>query len=382
MSIRARIFALSAVALGAAALLPSSPSSAQPTPSFPFEATLTRGLGFRTHPSLDAPFVFAQRNYLQPSSKLKMLRATGPLWHEGTFCEAEHAGKTGFIRCDDASAMHVGAPPPAAPHPASESAAKCSEKTQKTYPDIGLKLCTDPTSCKAFCTCACQFDPHKWGDGKVKNDGSTTCPGVLESGPGMIAHGSTDLKPVALKNIRVAGGVRATQQVLDGLAKLDAYVGSAAWKDTYTVQINSCYRPHMEDTEVECGYILKAQHLQKKYEATPPATPKEREQLAWAARAADPMKLGLSYPGATPHSGGNACDIQMIDKKTGHALFDHTASNDERVRKASRALDEAVTTAGGRRLNYEAWHYEWGGRTSGYCTFPDCDRHWPPKGSP
>lgn len=48
-------------------------------------------------------------------------------------------------------------------------------------------------------------------------------------------------------------------------------------------------------------------------------------------------------------------------------------------------LDEEVTNAdvGGSRLNFEAWHYEWGTTTASRCKAPNCaNDHWPVTGKP
>jgi hypothetical protein len=54
--------------------------------------------------------VLDKRNYLQPPSRLHITGAvstggTGALWTANTFCFAEYDGKSGYVRCDDASAM-------------------------------------------------------------------------------------------------------------------------------------------------------------------------------------------------------------------------------------------------------------------------------------
>mgnify|MGYP000964109437 CR=1 FL=1 len=129
---------------------------------------------------------------------------------------------------------------------------------------------------------------------------------------------------------------------------------------------------------------LKAAHSIKKYSETPPVTEKQKENLAWATKAQDVRNLGRAWPGANPHSAGVGCDIQMLDTH-GTALFEWKVTPEQataKVREASRALDQAVTQAGGKRLTYETWHYEWGGMSQSRCTYPDCDAFWPPKGAP
>jgi hypothetical protein len=48
-------------------------------------------------------------------------------------------------------------------------------------------------------------------------------------------------------------------------------------------------------------------------------------------------------------------------------------------------LDEEVTNpdVGGRRLTFEAWHYEWTDETRSRCKDPDCaQKFWPVPGKP
>jgi hypothetical protein len=333
---------------------------------------LLKPLGFRAGPGLSAPHVIPTLNYLQPPTRVRVVGATGPLWTPNVFCQVEYGGRSGYLRCDDANAYRI---------VTSTSAASASDggacmANARTIPDVGLKLCTDPASCKAFCNCACTFDPRAWQD--------ADCQGAPQTGAGMIGPDSSDLKPLPqFSNVAGLRGVKATQAVIDGLTALDTYAGTASWRTEFRVQVNNCYRPHINDTERECGYIMKAQHILNKYASVAPANAKEREQLRWAQNEGqDPVRLGLSYPGATPHSAGNACDIVMIDLATKAPAFTCAAEDTARAKLASRALDEAITAAGGRRLNYEAWHYEWGGTTKSRCAYPDCDKFWPPTCKP
>ena len=54
---------------------------------------------------------------------------------------------------------------------------------------------------------------------------------------------------------------------------------------------------------------------------------------------------------------------------------------DTKMRAMSKALVDALTndSVGAVRLNYEGWHFEWGGAfTSCRCKGDDCnDKHWP-----
>jgi D-alanyl-D-alanine dipeptidase len=114
--------------------------------------------------------------------------------------------------------------------------------------------------------------------------------------------------------------------------------------------------------------------------------PKQRAE--WEPKL-NPQNLGFAYPGATPHSAGNACDIVLLDSQ-GKESFDagigkHSPHSSIPAKQASILLDEALTndTVGARRLNYELWHYEWGGTTSCRCKYPDCgNKFWPPVGTP
>jgi D-alanyl-D-alanine dipeptidase len=188
----------------------------------------------------------------------------------------------------------------------------------------------------------------------------------------------------AFSAIKVGPDTRATQGVIDGLTKLDAIAAAAPWKGKYTVFVKSCYRPVEPEMREDCEYILKAAHSLKTYAETPPVTDQQRKNLAWAQKAQDVRNLGRAWPGANPHSAGVGCDIQMLDTR-GKALFEWKVTPEQatpKVQEASRALDQAVTQAGGKRLTYETWHYEWGGMSPSRCTYPACDAFWPPKGSP
>ncbi|NOU31355.1 MAG: hypothetical protein HOO96_25945 [Polyangiaceae bacterium] len=375
------------VSLGLTLVCGVALAHAQPAAvKLPADATLVKPLGFRTAPGLGDTFVVSTRNYLPAATRVRLLSANGPMWAPNTYCQAEYAGKTGWIRCDDASALSVqAAGPQNQPVPnggPATAAGQCSNWSRQDAVK-GLKFCTDVDSCRAFCQCDCSFNPSGWTSDD-KTDTTTTCR-PMPSGPGLIPSNSPELKPVpSFSTIRVGSGARATQPVIDGLARLDAVAAAAPWKSKYKVFVKSCYRPNEDDLQEDCSYVLKAAHVIKKYATTPPANAAERKSLAWAQRAQDPRNLGRALPGANPHSAGVACDIQMLDER-GKALFDWQVSASEdtpAVHEASRALDEAVTKAGGKRLTYETWHYEWGGMAPSRCAFPACDAFWPPKGSP
>lgn len=386
---RSHLFSLGLALVGAVAVV--SPSDAQPAgPKLPLDATLVKPLGFRTTPGLGGGFVFGNLNYLQPPTKVRLLSATGAMWAPNTFCQAESGGKTGYLRCDDASAFALSAPssapaPTSAPPSGVSEGGRCMNWSQKD-PAKGLKYCTDVDSCRSFCQCACDFDASRGWTKNDETDRTTRCAPMNVSGPGLLAPGSPELKPLpSFTTLRVERTSRATQSVIDGLTRLDAIAAAAPWKSKYKVLVKSCYRPNDEDMQIDCSYTLKAAHVIKKYQGRPPANESERDSLAWAQKAQDVRKLGRAFPGANPHSGGVACDIQMLDASTNKALFDWQVGRGEAteaVRAASRALDEAVTKSGGKRLTYETWHFEWGGMSQSRCTFPDCDKYWPPTGSP
>jgi hypothetical protein len=199
----------------------------------------------------------------------------------------------------------------------------------------------------------------------------------------MLASDSPDLLPLPhFDFITARSSGRATRPVIEGLQRLDARLATSPnrRKYNYTVRVVSCYRPHLEDTEPECGFVLKAMRVIEKY-------PEKRAE--WEPKL-NPQNLGLAWPGAMPHSAGTACDLVLVDAQDRDS-FDWRAgvrgapqsSIDQRV--ASKMLDEEVTdsTVGALRLNYEAWHFEWGGPTGGRCKDPDCaTRHYPACGKP
>jgi hypothetical protein len=283
------------------------------------------------------------------------------------------------------AAADTSAPPPAdAPASAPRS---CTDGLATAAPS---KFCGSVKDCQKFCSCACTFDPHKW-KAEGKNDGSTTCPGAPATGPGMIPPDSPDLQNLSdagLQYITFSRGERAAPAAIDGLRRLDAHLAASADRQRldYKVRVVSCYRPQLDDTEPECGYVLKGLYML--------ARVPDAQKPYWLSKS-DPNNLGLAWPGATPHSGGFACDLVLVDRR-GQDSFDSRAGVDVGApggpptssipqRDASRMLDREVTNAdvGGRRLNFEAWHYEWGTTTGSRCVDPDCaNSHWPVAGKP
>lgn len=381
---RTRIVSVGLVLSALVAVAAPSPCDAQPTTlTLPADVTVAKPL----------PLVssFGVPTMLAPGARVRLLSAKGPLFAKGTACSAESGGRTGVVKCDDATFFTIPQPAPSAPSGApaggssgaSIAGAKCGG-TARVDAVKGLKFCTDVDSCRTFCQCACTFDKRGWKPEGV-TDESTKCGPVNMSGPGILPPSSAELKPMpAFSAIKVGPDTRATQGVIDGLTKLDAIAAAAPWKGKYTVFVKSCYRPVEPEMREDCEYILKAAHSLKTYAETPPVTDQQRKNLAWAQKAQDVRNLGRAWPGANPHSAGVGCDIQMLDTR-GKALFEWKVTPEQatpKVREASRALDQAVTQAGGKRLTYETWHYEWGGMSPSRCTYPACDAFWPPKGSP
>jgi hypothetical protein len=272
---------------------------------------------------------------------------------------------------------------PAGLAPDAAGARSCTEGIATARPG---KFCESVGDCKKFCSCACTFNKHKWRP-DVKNDGSTTCPGAPRTGPGMLAPDSPELLPLSragLAYITFERGEKAAAPAFEGLKRLDARLADseARKKYGYTVRVVSCYRPAIDDTEAECGYTLKSMYMLRRVSD-------DKEKDYWNEKA-DPNNLGLTWPGATPHSGGYACDLVLVDKH-GRDSFDWRAGveggprSSIKQRLASKLLDEEATNpdVGASRLTFEAWHYEWTEETSSRCKAPDCaEKYWPVTGKP
>jgi hypothetical protein len=266
--------------------------------------------------------------------------------------------------------------------PALAAPASCTDGIATAAPG---RFCRSFEDCKAFCSCACTFDVHKWKS-NVKNDGSTSCPNAPTTGPGIIASDSTDLVDLpTYRFITHRAHERTARAALDGLQRLDDHLAGSHSREQYgfTVRVVSCYRPQLEDTEPECGIVLKSAYMLDR-------TTDPTERKKWL-KTGNPQNLGLAWPGATPHSAGIACDLVLVDSH-GQDSFDTRAgvagapTSSINQRLASKMLDEEVTNAevGGSRLTYEAWHYEWGeGGSGSLCKDPECnERHWPVTGHP
>jgi len=117
-----RLLALTLAAASLSALAAPTSATAQvaaPT-KLPAELELVKPLGFRTGPSLNAPPVLSNLNYLQPPTRVTVHAVQGTFGAQGTFCQVELRSKRGFIRCDDASAFRAATSAPAAPAPSAK----------------------------------------------------------------------------------------------------------------------------------------------------------------------------------------------------------------------------------------------------------------------
>jgi len=333
-------------------------------PAFPAEARLKQPLGFRTEPSLKAPFVIRGRNYLTAGTRLRLLESDPAFGTEGAFCKAEAQGRQGYIRCDKAEAFELA--------PATDSSrqtrAPAEKQDEGNHEKLG-KYCRDVDSCKAFCRAHCKLDLSRW---------SSTCklPGLL----GSLAVDSPLLKGLPeLRFVKGASGVRATDGVMAGLKRLDEHIaGSSSWPKGHVAFVKNCFRSMVKNATKECDFILKGWHLREKWAGKTPESKAEEKQKADGERFINPAKnLGLSWPGAGPHSAGNACDIVVRDPNGREVT---ACKSTEKMRPLSRALVDALTNdkVGAVRLNYEGWHFEWGGPTHCRCKGDDCnDNHWP-----
>jgi len=359
MGIGRRVIVGVVAAAGIAALGAETEATAQgPAPSFPFDAELAKPLGFRTKPGLDAPHVLPHpNNYLQPPARVKVVSATGALWSPGTFCSVEFQGKPGYLRCDDASLLKV--VPAAASTPAAP-ATPAGAPQYKSKNAFGVSCGSSMEACTEFCKQACDILPS----------GGAHCPRV-PGGEGLLPESSPLLKdlPRDLKYVKVDRGDKGTTETIEGLRRLDAWLASSAdrAKYNYTIHVSNCWRDGIVDSQKECYFILKGK---------------------------DPRDLKLAMPGATPHSSGKACDVHLIDSAGKNAVPSNACTADAQTgssidfKTASRLLDEAMTNDKvlAQRLNYEAWHYEWGGPVRDddcRCKAPECQqKFWPPSCTP
>lgn len=229
-----------------------------------------------------------------------------------------------------------------------------------------------------------------WVQGNPKNSGSVDCVPVCQSwgcgtaisrtncdyskmpddGPGMINPRSPDLISAAdttkwptMAHVRVRDkSVKATQDVIEGLKRLDAYLGDPSTPyQGYSVQVNTCWRDWKGDAASECGIVL-GDHNQ-------PGQPVNH----------DPNAFYLAWPGSNPHSAGNACDMVLFqgDKRIS------ADSGGEQNCVSKRAPDQTFVDimtgprVGARRLDFEAWHFEWNSPYGCRCTGRECDAIFP-----
>lgn len=255
-------------------------------------------------------------------------------------------------------------------------------------------FCHGFSDCVDYCRCACDFDITKWDPDK-NDDEVAKCRLLPATATRIIPPDSPSLLPIptGYRYIDVDAGEheRATQDVLDALGRLDAQLASSQSRRTrdYRIRVGSCYRPAIPESQIECGYVLKG-----KYEVDKSTYDAAVEHWTWLG---NPNNLGLAWPGATPHGAGFACDLILTDSR-GRDCYDWragvTAGPKQRAvptcsipaREAVRYAVEELTSAsvGARRLNYEAWHFEWDpGNPSARCGSPKaCDAHWPLTGHP
>ena len=85
------------------------PAAKQKTATFrmtegplPMTLRLAEALGFRTRPSVNAPFVFAKEKYVEALDHVKIVDVVGEPGTPGCFCKVSRKGKLGYIRCDGA----------------------------------------------------------------------------------------------------------------------------------------------------------------------------------------------------------------------------------------------------------------------------------------
>jgi hypothetical protein len=248
------------------------------------------------------------------------------------------------------------------------------------------QFCDSVEDCRRFCSCACTFDPTQWYDDR--RDRSVECSRAPDSGEGLLAPDDPGLSPLTEAPFRFidgAAGKQASRAVVDGLRRLDDRLAASPERRRldYRVRVVSCYRSPQNEVVKDCWLIRKAMHMLAKDDLSP------AKRDFWTARL-DPNRVGRAWPGATPHSAGAACDLVLVDA-AGADCFDWRAGVEGAPRcsldpsLASRLMDQEVTdpAVGARRLDFEAWHYEWGTTAGSRCVHPDCaDNHWPPTGSP
>jgi len=147
---RTRSLSLGLFAIGFAAALTSKPATAQlgPMLKWPAELELTRGLGFRTGPSLDASFVLPHpNNYLQPPTHVKVQSVVGTFGQANAFCLVEAMGKQGYINCGDATALKLVTGGPSTTSAPSTTTAPATTAPASTKPAIVTKTASGGVRC-------------------------------------------------------------------------------------------------------------------------------------------------------------------------------------------------------------------------------------------
>jgi len=362
---------LVSIALIAAAFAALAAQSSADTQALPMTVELTKSLGFRAKPGTDnaIPFVIASDHYLDVGSRLRLTSAVSAagapsaLWSANAFCAAEFEGKTGYVRCDDTSAMK--------PVAATSTPAPATGSGVVDWPSKGSNgvRCGSFEACQKFCAKACDVPEDK---------SRTSCPRI-GPGDGILPLANVKLLP-AFKHISAMTkdrcehkacsqtwapcttdadcGLRASPDVIAGLTKLDAlldkeYAG-------YEVDVGSCWRDGVNESKAQCYMI--------------------------AAKGKDPAKGIWARPGASPHSNGKACDMYLRGKQRTFHATDKNKDNvcdgygGDAIKSASAKMDEILAKAGAMRLDYEPWHYEWGGPKSCRCQGAECSqKFWPPQ---
>lgn len=251
-------------------------------------------------------------------------------------------------------------------------------------PESGA-FCRDLESCKTFCCCACSgFNPNQWNQ-------DASCPGAPTTGAGMLTREQATAI-TALPNVLVEAGQRGTAEVIAGLTRLNDAIPALRAKypqyGAFRAKVKNCWRSAESNTTKVCSLVIRKLHVEQS------ARMSQEVKAQWTTNAA--RVWGLTWPGPTPHSGGFACDVVLVDSSDqecfGWAVLDNpdapTPTCAIPIRTASEILDEAATApayGGGVRLNYETWHYEWASPhadcrcSHGSATNP-CTAFWPPKG--
>lgn len=264
-------------------------------------------------------------------------------------------------------------------------------------PESAGRFCSSAQSCERYCCCAFSFDPTKWTG---VYDWKTTNISAPEDIPDTIRPDSPDLVDLgtALRGSRVLvhyAGKVGTTALAAGLRRLDAVLAALPERATtpFTVDVSNCYRRAIGNelrpaasngpdgnAEAVCGELFVMMRLEDK----PHRSPGEDRLLNGLHSTRDSAFL-MAWPGKTPHASGYACDLVLRDA-TGAPCFDATAGLPSSptcaidARHAVDLLARAVIQSGGARLDYEAWHYEWGGATgqgSCRCNTDGCDSIWP-----